>query len=302
MKKQQWLALISAAAAAVLLLCSCSAGQSSIYDGKDSEQLLPPSYDSNEEVVLPDIPGGETYLQITENPEKSAAETSTVTFSLKVDTASYANVTRYLESGELPPKDAVRTEELLNYFRYEGDMFFTDDVPFSLYTEVGPSPFHPDKRIAMIRVKTPDIDKEALPPCNLTFLIDTSGSMCSAQIGLALGAAASYAAAKDVPFVRIIFCDAEATDAGYMASEDIAGRVEITGRGGTILQPGIDALEKAKDFPPSGPILVITDGYIEDNLKIRRKHAFLIPNGNRLPFRPKGKVFYMENKEPKESY
>lgn len=128
-------------------------------------------------------------------------------------------------------------------------------------------------------------------------VIDTSGSMCSAQIGLALGAAASYAAAKDVPFVRIIFCDAEATDAGYMAPEDIAGRVEITGRGGTILQPGIDALEKAKDFPPSGPILVITDGYIEDNLKIRRKHAFLIPNGNRLPFRPKGKVFYMENKE-----
>ena len=117
-----------------------------------------------------------------------------------------------------------------------------------------------------------------------------------------MGAAASYAAAKDVPFVRIIFCDAEATDAGYMAPEDIAGRVEITGRGGTILQPGIDALEKAKDFPPSGPILVITDGYIEDNLKIRRKHAFLIPNGNRLPFRPKGKVFYMENKEPKESY
>ena len=133
-------------------------------------------------------------------------------------------------------------------------------------------------------------------------VIDTSGSMCSAQIGLALGAAASYAAAKDVPFVRIIFCDAEATDAGYMAPEDIAGKVEITGRGGTILQPGIDALEKAKDFPPSGPILVITDGYIEDNLKIRRKHAFLIPNGNRLPFRPKGKVFYMENKEPKESY
>ena len=63
-----------------------------------------------------------------------------------------------------------------------------------------------------------------------------------------------------------------------------------------------DALEKAKDFPPSGPILVITDGYIEDHLKIRREHAFLIPNGNRLPFRPKGKVFYMENKEPKESY
>lgn len=128
-------------------------------------------------------------------------------------------------------------------------------------------------------------------------VIDTSGSMCSSQIGLALGAIASYAVSKDVPFVRIIFCDAEATDAGYMAPEDIAGRVEITGRGGTILQPGIDSLEQAKDFPVSGPILVITDGYIEDHLKIKREHAFLIPDGSRLPFRPRGKVFYMENKE-----
>ena len=126
--------------------------------------------------------------------------------------------------------------------------------------------------------------------------------MCSSQIGLALGAIASYAVSKDVPFVRIIFCDAEATDAGYMAPEDIAGRVEITGRGGTILQPGVDALEKAKDFPVTGPILIITDGYIEENLKVKREHAYLIPDGNKLPFRPKGKVFYMENKEQKENY
>ena len=128
-------------------------------------------------------------------------------------------------------------------------------------------------------------------------VIDTSGSMSSAQIGLALGAIASYAVSKDVPFVRIIFCDADATDAEYMSPEDIAGHVEITGRGGTVLQPGVDALEKAKDFPVNGPILVITDGYIEDNLRIKREHAYLIPNGNRLPFRAKGKVFYMENRE-----
>ena len=179
MKKQQWLALISAAAATVLLLCSCSAGQSSIDSGKDPGYQWPPSYDSNGEAVLPDIPDGETYLQIIENPEKSATEAPTVTFSLKVDTASYANVTRYLESGELPPKDAVRTEELLNYFRYEGEMSFSEGSPFALYTEVGPSPFHPDKHIAMVRVKAPEISQEELPPCNLTFLIDTSGSMDS---------------------------------------------------------------------------------------------------------------------------
>lgn len=165
MKNQQWLAPLSAAAAAVLLLCSCSAGQSSIDSGKDPG-YQPPSYDSNGEVALPDIPDGETYLQIVENPEKSAAEAPTVTFSLKVDTASYANVTRYLESGELPPKDAVRTEELLNYFRYEEEMSFSEGSPFALYTEVGPSPFHPDKHIAMVRVKAPEIPQEELPPCN----------------------------------------------------------------------------------------------------------------------------------------
>ena len=154
---------------------------------------------------------------------------------------------------------------------------------------------------------TPDIprpsyvlEEKDLESRTFGVVIDTSGSMGSSQIGLALGAIASYAVSKDVPFVRIIFCDAEATDAGYMAPEDIAGRVEITGRGGTILQLGVNALEKAKDFPVTGPILIITDGYIEENLKVKREHAYLIPNGNKLPFRPKGKVFYMENKEPKE--
>lgn len=131
-------------------------------------------------------------------------------------------------------------------------------------------------------------------------VIDTSGSMCSAQIGLALGAIASYAVSKEVPFVRIIFCDAEATDAGYMAPEDIAGRVEVTGRGGTVLQPGVNALEKARDFPVNGPILVITDGDIENNLKIKREHAFLVPYGNKLPFKAQGPVFYMKNREPKD--
>ena len=59
-----------------------------------------------------------------------------------------------------------------------------------------------------------------------------------------------------------------------------------------VLQPGIDCLEKASDFPADGPILIITDGMIEDHLKIRRKHAFLLPKGNKLPFVPKSDVFY----------
>ena len=79
-----------------------------------------------------------------------------------------------------------------------------------------------------------------------------------------------------------------------LAPQDIAGRAEVTGRGGTILQHGVDALEKARDFPKNGPILIITDGLIEKDLKVKREHAYLIPKGARLPFTPKGKVFYFQ--------
>ena len=72
------------------------------------------------------------------------------------------------------------------------------------------------------------------------------------------------------------------------------GRVMVKGRGGTVLQPAVDLLENAKDFPKNGPILIITDAEIEHDLKVRHEHAFLIPDGSRLPFRPRGKVFYFK--------
>jgi predicted metal-dependent peptidase len=106
----------------------------------------------------------------------------------------------------------------------------------------------------------------------------------------ALGTIASYSISRDVPYVRVIFCDAAAYDQGYMAPEVIAQRVKVKGRGGTLLQPGIDLLEKAEDFPKNGPLLIITDGYCEP-LRIHREHAFLIPKGRSLPFLPRGKVF-----------
>ena len=148
---------------------------------------------------------------------------------------------------------------------------------------------------------TPDIPRPSLLPADIPehsrtygVIIDTSGSMSPEMIGLALGAAASYSVAKDVPYVRVVFCDADAYDIGYVSPEDIAGRVRVQGRGGTILQPAVDLLESARDFPKSAPILVITDGYIEDDLHIKHEHAFLIPEGNRLPFRAWGKVFYFK--------
>ena len=139
------------------------------------------SYSPQFEVTdtMPYDPNDESYLVIDENLAKSTDSESTLTFSLKVDTAAYTNVARYIESGNLPPRDAVRTEELINYFSYDSSMKFTGEHPFALYAEVGPSPFNADRYMAFIRVKTEDIDRSELPPSNLTFLIDTSGSMNS---------------------------------------------------------------------------------------------------------------------------
>ena len=148
---------------------------------------------------------------------------------------------------------------------------------------------------------TPDIPRPRyvkyeteVPASTFGVVIDTSGSMSAKDIGKALGAVASYAASKEVATVRVIFCDAYPYDAGYIETEQIAGTVEVTGRGGTRLQPAVSLLEEAEDFPQDGPILLITDGYIEDRMEIRRKHAFLIPKGHSLPFRAKGEVFYFE--------
>lgn len=123
-------------------------------------------------------------------------------------------------------------------------------------------------------------------------LLDTSGSMDRTLLAKALGAIASYSLAREVPAVRLVFCDVATYDEGFVSPEDIAGRVRVRGRGGTILQPGIDLLEHTPDFPDDGPLLIITDGYC-DTLHIRREHAFLLPQGHHLPFVAKGEVFYV---------
>ncbi|MEV6276126.1 hypothetical protein [Nocardia sp. NPDC051832] len=121
-------------------------------------------------------------------------------------------------------------------------------------------------------------------------VLDTSGSMDTQLLGKALGAIASYATARDVPRARVVYCDAAAYDAGYLPVDEIAQGARVRGRGGTILQPGIRLLERADDFPPEGPILIITDAQC-DVLRVRREHAYLIPNGAALPFHPRGPVF-----------
>jgi predicted metal-dependent peptidase len=143
---------------------------------------------------------------------------------------------------------------------------------------------------------TPDIARPRYVPApeddERTFgiVLDTSGSMDRNLLGKCLGTIASYCASREVRLVRLVFCDAAAYDQGYVAAEEIGHRVRVKGRGGTVLQPGVDLLEKAEDFPESGPLLIITDGFC-DRVRIRREHAFLLPEGCSLPFVPKGKVF-----------
>jgi predicted metal-dependent peptidase len=152
-------------------------------------------------------------------------------------------------------------------------------------------------RLSRRQSATPDIPRPRYVPDSdneegRTFgvVLDTSGSMDRELLGKALGAISSYSISHDVSFVRVVFCDAFAYDQGYLTPESLADRVQVKGRGGTVLQPGIDLLEKADDFPKNGPLLIITDGYC-DKLFMRREHAFLIPVGCRLPFIPKGQVF-----------
>jgi hypothetical protein len=163
-----------------------------------------------------------------------------------------------------------------------------------------PEPVRSYARMSRRQSATPDIPRPALvkptidaPSRTFGVVLDTSGSMDRSLLAKALGAIASYSMAREVPAARVIFCDAVAYDEGDMAPEEIAGRVRVRGRGGTILQPGIDLLERAEDFPKEGPILVITDGYC-DNVRIRRDHAFLLPKGHSLPFPPRGPVFRVE--------
>lgn len=125
-------------------------------------------------------------------------------------------------------------------------------------------------------------------------VLDTSGSMSDELLARAFGAIASYCRSRDVPYVRLVYCDAQPYDQGYLPVANIAEEaVNIQGRGGTVLQPAVEFLEKAEDFPEDGPILIITDGYC-DALSVQREHAYLLPEGHGLPFTPKGKVFWMK--------
>jgi Ca-activated chloride channel family protein len=123
-------------------------------------------------------PSNEAYNAIVENPFHRAASEPLSTFSVDVDTASYANVRRFLTQNMLPPRDAVRIEELLNYFPYHDAPPAGDSAdPFAVHVEVAGCPWNSANRLARIGIAARPIDQSRRPPSNLVFLVDVSGSM-----------------------------------------------------------------------------------------------------------------------------
>ena len=121
----------------------------------------------------------ENYARFTDNPLQRVAENPFSTFSIDVDTGAYSNMRRMLNSGSRPVKDAIRTEELINYFAYDYLRPDRRGTPFSIITEAGPSPWNPDTHLLHIGVRGYEVSREDLPAANLVFLVDVSGSMQS---------------------------------------------------------------------------------------------------------------------------
>jgi Ca-activated chloride channel family protein len=129
-------------------------------------------------VDAPPEPGhnAEAYDRIDDNNFHAVARHPLSTFSIDVDTASYSNVRRFLNEGKLPPRDAVRVEELINYFPYSYRPS-NGDTPFATHVGVADCPWNAEHRLVRIGLKGREVPLENRPPCNLVFLIDVSGSM-----------------------------------------------------------------------------------------------------------------------------
>ena len=127
--------------------------------------------------VMPGDVVRDKYEDVEINPVKVVAEEPVSTFSIDVDTASYSNVRRMINQGYLPPKDAVRIEELINYFDYEYALPKSKNQPFETNVKIVPSPWAEGRQLMHVAIQGYDIERQARPPLNLTLLIDVSGSM-----------------------------------------------------------------------------------------------------------------------------
>ena len=147
-------------------------GNSSV---KQEDRISNPIYPSNRDTILPNI-GDEDYGTFIENAFESPKSSPLSTFSIDVDNASYTNIRRFINNGQSVPKDAVRVEEMMNFFKYNYPEP-KGEHPFSINTEYSDCPWNSSSKLVKIGLQGKTINDEKLPASNLVFLIDVSGSM-----------------------------------------------------------------------------------------------------------------------------
>jgi Ca-activated chloride channel family protein len=148
---------------------SVGASDSAIrFRAHSAQRIAPPGQEFN----------SESYAPIREVEFVTARENPLSTFSIDVDTASYSNVRRFLEQEMIPPADAIRTEELINYFRYDYPQPSGENA-FSVNLEMNRAPWNPEHELVRVGLKGREISAEGRGPANLVFLVDVSGSMNS---------------------------------------------------------------------------------------------------------------------------
>ncbi|MEL6487978.1 MAG: von Willebrand factor type A domain-containing protein, partial [Pseudomonadota bacterium] len=166
--------------------------------------------------------GREQYAGEEVSPVKLTQTEPVSTFSVDVDTGAYANTRRFLNQGSLPPRAAVRTEEMINYFRYDYPRPSNTSVPFSVTTDVAKSPWNADTHLMRVGLRGYDIDRDERPAANLVFLMDVSGSMNRPD---------------KLPLVKT----ALAGLAGELGPKDTVSIVVYAGAAGLVLEPTNDA-------------------------------------------------------------
>jgi Ca-activated chloride channel family protein len=172
-------------------------------------------------VAVPTDPGRERYQGEDISPVRLVTAEPVSTFSVDVDTGAYANTRRFLTQGQLPPRDAVRTEEMINYFRYDYAAPRDRTTPFTVTTDLARTPWNENTRLLRIGLRGYDLPHNDRPPANLVFLLDVSGSMNSAD---------------KLPLVKAALSKL----AGELSPKDQVSVVVYAGAAGLVLEPTND--------------------------------------------------------------
>lgn len=205
---------------------SLSAVQTEAYGGAPVGGLAKQSVFADEAGRMAPLPSGDEFTSFDEQRLKVAAEEPVSTFSIDVDTASYSYIRRMLEDGYVPEPDAVRIEELINYFPYDYPAAPSAEVPFQPTLKVFPTPWNDKTQILSIGIRGYEPPAEAIAPSNLVFLIDTSGSMDEPD---------------KLPLLKRSF----ALLLDQLSEKDTVSIVAYAGSAGVVLEPTA-ASEKAK--------------------------------------------------------